>query len=84
MQELQRHSHPSQLGVHPGPVWLREHALVDATARKQRRIDLGLGHLRDVIPTETCQLRRIEDRLNAVPGYPMSGLNRSSRQALIT
>lgn len=83
MQQLQRHPDPCQLGVHPGPVRVLEYALADPAAGKQRRIHLGLRQLGDVIPTQTCQLRRIEDCLNAVPGYPVGGFNCPSRQALI-
>jgi hypothetical protein len=84
VQQLQRHPHPGQLGVHARPVRLRKDNLTHATAGKQRHIHLGLRQFGDVIPTETCHLRRTEDRLNAVPGYPMSRRNCSSRQALIT
>ena len=46
--------------------------------------ETGLRHFRDLVSTETEQLRSIEYRVDAVPGHPLRGLERSSRQALIT
>lgn len=70
--------------MQPSPVRLREHALPDPTPGKQCCIYLGLRQLGNVIPTKSRQLRCIQDSLNAMPGYLMSGLNRSTLQVLTT
>ena len=66
VQQLQRHPDPGQLSVNPGPVRLREDALMNAAAGEHGRIHLGFRLFRDVIPDDAEPVRCIEHRLDAI------------------
>lgn len=69
-----------QPGGNPEPDRLPRSGAPGPRSGNERRICLGCQQPGDVIPPRSCQLRRVENRLNAASGDALSGRDHPARE----